>query len=150
MDCLFLLLVAYLGKHKGALVTRERTLNQGMWWVTIKSFYSAPSQKPDIPKLILFPHSPVPPTEEALLANEVVCRRQGSPLSLTLITSFTNLQIYYSTVREGGSAITSSMVSRPVMTTGPISQFRIRPVGKYRVKTLQYFVSFRKHSLTFS
>lgn len=31
-----LLLVAYLGKFKGALVMRGRTLNQGMWWVTIK------------------------------------------------------------------------------------------------------------------
>lgn len=49
-----------------------------------------------------------------------VCQWQGSLFSLTLITSFTNLQIYYSTVCKGVSAITSSVVSRPVMTTGPM------------------------------
>lgn len=49
-----------------------------------------------------------------------VCQWQGSLFSLTLITSFTNLQIYYSTVCKGVNAITSSVVSTPVMTTGPM------------------------------
>lgn len=68
-----------------------------------------------------------------------VCQRQGSLFSLTLITSFTNLQIYYSTVCKGVNAITSSAVSRPVMTTGPMKlklvNFEIWPVWEYRVKT---------------
>lgn len=54
-----------------------------------------------------------------LLVNEVghVCVNDRVPyFSLTLITSFTNLQIYYSTVCKGVNAITSSVVSRPVMT----------------------------------
>lgn len=46
-----------------------------------------------------------------------VCQWQGSLFSLTLITSFTNLQIYYSTVCKGVNAITSSVASPPVMTT---------------------------------
>lgn len=52
-----------------------------------------------------------------------VCQWQGSLFSLTLITSFKNLQSYYSTVCKGVGAITSSMVSRPVMTTGPTKLF---------------------------
>lgn len=67
----------------------------------------------------------------------------GFPLfSLTLITSFTNLQIYYSTVCKGVNAITSSAVSRPVMTNRTnevtllkLANFRTQPVWEHRVKT---------------
>lgn len=98
-------------------------------------------------KVDLIFHSPVPLIEEFyfiffLFAGEWsghVCQRQGSLFSLTLITSFTNLQIYYSTVCKGVNAITSSAVSRPVMTTGPMKlklvNFEIWPVWEYRVKT---------------
>lgn len=55
--------------------------------------------------------------------SKLVCQWQGSLFSLTLITSFTNLQSYYSTVCKGVSAITSSMFSTPVMTTGPTKSF---------------------------
>lgn len=81
-------------------------------------------------KVDLIFHSPVPLIEDflllffnlLLLVNEVgMCVNDRVPLfSLTLITSFTNLQIYYSTVCKGVNAITSSAVSRPVMTTGPM------------------------------
>lgn len=95
-------------------------------------------------KVDLIFHSPVPLIEVFffLFAGEWsgrVCQRQGSLFSLTLITSFTNLQIHYSTVCKGVNAITSSAVSRPVMTTGPMKlklvNFEIWPVWEYRVKT---------------
>lgn len=97
-------------------------------------------------KVDLIFHSPVPLIENFyfffLFAGEWsgrVCQRQGSLFSLTLITSFTNLQIHYSTVCKGVNAITSSAVSRPVMTTGPMKlklvNFEIWPVWEYRVKT---------------
>lgn len=54
-------------------------------------------------KVDLISHSPVPLIEEIFFAfagewSGHVCQWQGSLFSLTLITSFTNLQIYYSTV----------------------------------------------------
>lgn len=77
-----------------------------------------------------------------------VCQWQGSLLSLTLITSFTNLQIYYSTVCKEVSAITSSVVSRPVMTTGPMKLANLeydqcRKIGwrHFFFKTWQKWVS---------
>lgn len=63
-----------------------------------------------------------------------VCQRQGSLFSITLITSFLSLQIYYSTVCKGVDAITSSAVSRPVMTTGPMN-FSLLTLASFRSTT---------------
>lgn len=59
----------------------------------------------------------------ALLVNEVGMRVNDRVPYLTPITSYANLQIHYSTVCKGVSAITSSAVSTPVMTAGPVKLF---------------------------
>lgn len=72
-----------------------------------------------------------------------MCVNDRVPLfSLTLITSFTNLQIYYSTVCKGVNAITSSEGLQTCddnrtneVTLLKLANFRTQPVWKYRVKT---------------
>lgn len=131
-----LLWVAYLGKYKGALIVSERTLN--VWCdelqsnsFTVHLHKKANKNKkkrwlvhPTFQSWFHFPQScPADWGNLFCFAGEWsgrVRKWQGSLFSLTLITSFTNLQIYNSTVCKGVSAITSSVVSRPVMTTGPM------------------------------
>lgn len=118
MDCLFLLWVAYLGKiqrspcHEGKDSESGHVMsyNQIVSHCTFTKKWKKKTKKKENvgsstqhSKVDLISHSPVPLIEEIFFAfagewSGHVCQWQGSLFSLTLITSFTNLQIYYSTV----------------------------------------------------
>lgn len=116
MGCLFYFEWLIWGKKTEPFVIRGGTLNQGMWWVTIKQFHRAPSLKkdknnikkkkswlvrPTFQSSFIFPPQSCPADwgNFFCVAGEWsghVCQWQGSLFSL--ITSFTNLQIYTTTL----------------------------------------------------